>query len=129
MTQKEASAEAIRFWQWPGNWEQPSHRLSAFLFAALAHQFGVGGRRKVPTRGFMNDVKAISSYGPYLDAMFVDNECATLLEYPNANLNVPLNARIFSLKNSDKLIEYLQEIEDGTPPKVRAIAERIYGLS
>ena len=28
------------------------------------------------TRGFMNDVRAISAYAPYVDAMFVDRECA-----------------------------------------------------
>ena len=37
-----------------------------------------GGQRRV-TRGFMNDVRAISTYAPYVDAMFIDRECADLL--------------------------------------------------
>lgn len=55
-----------------GRWENLSQantlsRSYATLLEAL----------KPPTRGFMNDVRAISAYAPYVDAMFVDNECAT----------------------------------------------------
>ena len=39
----------------------------------------------------MNDVRTISTYAPYVDAMFVDNECAAFLaEKP---LSTDLNSK------------------------------------
>jgi hypothetical protein len=86
----------------------------------------VNGQRHI-NRGMMNDVRAIASYAPYVDAMFVDRECAALLaELPLAQ-DLKYKARIFSLTNGQDFLEYLAEIEAATPSEVREQAARIYG--
>ena len=75
----------------------------------------------------MNDVRAIAVYAPYVDAMFVDRECAALLaEPPLADLNY--KARVFSLSNGQAFLDYLAEMEAATLPEVRQQAARIYGV-
>lgn len=68
LSSDEAVREVVRFWAWSGNQKQPFHRISAYLFAGLSRKV-VAGQRKLPTRGFMNDVRAIAAYAPYVDAM------------------------------------------------------------
>ena len=78
----------------------------------------------------MNDVRAISTYGPYVDAMFLDNECASLLaEEPlRSKVKGNLKAKIFSATSGDAFLKYLRELELRAPPEVKQYAEEIYGL-
>jgi len=114
------------FWKWPKNREQPFGRILAYLFAALAAQFK-GGRRKLPTPGFLNDITAISAYLPYVDAMFIDNECAELLKHGRCRNDLNYNAAIFSLNKADAFFRYVREIVECTPNDVRVTATAIYG--
>jgi hypothetical protein len=57
----------------------PYLRISTLLWAALARKAAVGGQRRAPTHGMMNDVKTVATVLPYCDAVFVDNELAGLL--------------------------------------------------
>jgi hypothetical protein len=126
VAEADVGREVLRFWEWDRNLEQPHHRISAYMFAAIGRRV-VNGQRRV-NRGMMNDVRAIGTYAPYVDAMFVDRECAALLaEYP---LTQDLNykARIFSLTNGQAFLDCLAEIEAATPPEVREQAARIYGI-
>ena len=65
--EREAGREVVRFWEWERLREVPHHRISSYLFAGLARRV-VAGQRRV-TRGFMNDVRAISAYAPYVEAI------------------------------------------------------------
>lgn len=121
-----AGQKVLRFWNWHRNLEQPHHRISAYLFAAIGRRV-VNGQRRV-NRGMMNDVRAIATYAPYVDAMFVDRECATLLAEPRLAQDLNYKARIFSLTNGQEFLDYLAEIEAATPPEVREQAARIYGV-
>jgi hypothetical protein len=123
----EIEETTTRFWRWDGNKSQPFGRILAYMFAALAGQVKAG-RTKPVSRGFMNDVKAIAAYAPYVDAMFVDIECATLLSEGRPRDELEYKARIFSLNQKDEFISYLQEIENGTPEDVRHFASTIYGI-
>jgi len=67
----------------------------------------------------MNDVRAISTYAPYVDAMFVDRECAALLAEHRLAQDLEYKARIFSLTNGQAFLDYLAEIEAATPSEVR----------
>jgi hypothetical protein len=116
-----------RFWKWDGNREQPFGKILAYMFAALAGQVKAG-RTKPASRGFMNDVKAIAAYAPFVDAMLVDKECATLLGEGRPRDELSYKARIFSLNNKDEFLAYLQELEDKTPEDVRHFASTIYGV-
>lgn len=76
----------------------------------------------------MNDVRAISAYAPYVDAMFVDNECSALLAEEPLLSELDYKARIFSLSRGDEFLQYLAEMEEATPVEVRDYAARIYGV-
>ena len=77
----------------------------------------------------MNDVRAISTYAPFVDAMFLDNECASLLGEAPLRDDLNYRARIFSLNMQDEFVAYLAEIEAETPGEVREYAARIYGIN
>jgi hypothetical protein len=125
-SERDAEREVIRFWAWERNREMPHNRISAYLFAALARRV-VGGQRRL-MRGFMNDVRAISTYAPYVDAMFVDRECAELLGEGRLREELEYKARIFSFANTQAFIDYLQSLEQGVTDEVRQYATTIYGL-
>lgn len=111
-------------WDDPRNRQQPHFRLSSALFAALAWKVANGQRRV--TRGFVNDVTAIASYGHSVHAMFVDNECAALIrDLPEAERP---RARIFSLNERDDFLGYVRGLADRASPEVIAHAQRIYGV-
>lgn len=116
------------FWNWPKNREQPFGRILAYLFAALAGQFK-GGRTKLPTPGLLNDITAISAYVTYVDAMFVDNECAELLRHGRCRKDLNYKAKIFSLNNADAFLSFLSKIIESTPDEVRHEAITLYGLN
>lgn len=123
----EVGKAVLRFWQWERNLEQPNHRISSYVFAAIGRRV-VGGQRSV-NRGMMNDVKAIAAYAPYVDAMFVDRECASILGERRLQDDLQYKARIFSFANRDAFLTYLDELERKTPEDVRAAAKRIYDVS
>lgn len=121
-----ALGETVKFLNWPKNRSLPHHWISAHLFAAIADRFARGQKRR-PSRGMMNDIKAISSYGPYVDAMFLDNECASFLEEKSVRKGVKLKAQIFCLRRSDDFLAYLRELVDSTPQEVTDAARELYG--
>jgi hypothetical protein len=116
------------FWKWPKNREQPFGRILAYLFAALAAQFK-GGRTKLPSPGLLNDITAISAYVPYVDAMFIDNECAELLRHGRCLKDLDYKAATFSLNDADKFVAFIREIIERTPDEVRREAKTLYRLS
>jgi hypothetical protein len=121
----EACREVLKFWEWEKNREQPHHYVGSHIFAALARKV-VAGQKSV-TRGFANDVRAISSYAPYIDAMFVDRECAALMFELEPQLKT--KARIFSMRNGDEFLAYLDEIEQNTLDDIRRTANGLYQLN
>jgi hypothetical protein len=126
VAEADVGREVLRFWEWDRNLEQPHHRISAYMFAAIGRRV-VNGQRRV-NQGMMNDVRAIGTYAPYVDAMFVDRECAALLAVHPLAQDLKHKARIFSLTNRQAFLDYLAEIEAATPPEVREQAARIYGI-
>lgn len=113
------------FWHWERNIEIPAHAIACRFWAALAHRFG--GRQTKSSRGASTDIRAISVYGPYVDAMFVDREFAGIIR-ERPDIREFLNARIFSFSNTDEFLAYLDELADGASDEVREYAERIYGV-
>ena len=106
----------------------PHHRISAYLFAATAKRV-IGGQKTIINKGMMNDIRAISAYAPYLDAMFVDKTSAQLLQERPLLEDLEYKARIFSFANRDDFMAYLEELEADTPPNVREMASKIYGVT
>ena len=126
-TDREAAGAVYNFWDWPVNREMPVHRISAYLFAGIARRLASGQKRH-PSRGMMNDIRAISTYGPYVDAMFLDNECASLLSEEPLRTELRLKAKVFSAKSGEAFLQYLRDLEAAASAEVTRYAEEIYGL-
>ena len=117
--------EAERFLQSEAALSAPENHLSALLFAALRRR-AASGQKRVPNRGTPNDIKFISAYLPYCDAMFIDNEFAQLLsERPVASEVEDYPTRIFSTRSRDDFLAYLDTLEDD-PTHVERVV-RTYG--
>ncbi len=123
----QSDAAVLRFREWPANRELPTHKIFAYLMAAFGWKISSGQRRPIAA-GILNDFTAISTYGPYVDAMFVDKECAELLSHGKVRANVHLKAKMFSLHTRNELLEYLTDLSDSAPPAVKAWAREIYGI-
>lgn len=115
------------FWRWERNREMPFGRILAYMFAALAGQVRAG-RKKGVSPGFINDVEAVAAYAPFVDAMFIDKECALLLTQGRPGKELDFRARIFSLTNREEFADYLRGLEAQTTDEVRRYARIIYGL-
>lgn len=102
--------------------------IAAGMLAALAWRAGHNQLAR-PTRGLRADIQAISTYLPYVDAMFVDNECAQLLRRSPLHGRLSHTTRIFSIGSRDELLDWLTEIEDQAPPGHLDLVEHVYGPS
>jgi hypothetical protein len=95
------------------------------MFASLARKSY--GQKEASSRGMWNDIKVISTYIPYCDAIFVDKECAHLLSQKPTCDDLNYKAKIFSLRNKGDFISYLDSLINNTSNEVIARAEEIYG--
>jgi hypothetical protein len=125
-SEQDAVVRVGEFWDWSGINEMPYNRISAYLFAAFGRRVAMGQRKFTP--GLMNDFQSIAAYAPYVDAMFVDRECASLLNEGDLIRGLQYRARIFSYANADSFLDYLRELEAQATPEVRTYANRIYGV-
>lgn len=87
----------------------PVLRIGSLLYAALADQ-AAHGRTKPPSQGVVVDVNMISSLMPYCEAIFVDKENAALLADNRVKNRLGCNTRIFSLRNKEEFLQYLDEV-------------------
>ncbi|WP_342710856.1 hypothetical protein AAFG13_00925 [Bradyrhizobium sp. B124] len=122
---KDAFSEVLRFLDWPGNQHQPAHRIFAYLFAALGWRISSGQRPEMDA-SILNDFSAISTYAPYVDAMFVDKQCASLLRQGRLRDELNFKARIFSLSNPQEFLDYLKDLGDSATGDVRVLAHELY---
>jgi hypothetical protein len=74
----------------------------------------------------LNDFTAIATYAPYVDAMFVDKECASLLQHGRLRSELQYRARIFSLSNPQEFLNYLDELSNGATKEVVDWAAELY---
>jgi hypothetical protein len=121
------AVEIMKFWHWDRQREIPHQRISSYLFAAVSRRV-VMGEKRIIDRGLMNDVRTISTYAPYVDALFIDKRCAALLKEKPLRAELEYKARIFSMSNPDEFLGYLQELEGKTPDDVREHAAMIYNI-
>jgi hypothetical protein len=121
-------AAVLKFREWPPNQQLPTHRIFAYLMAALGWKVASGQKRPIEA-GILSDFTAIATYGPYVDAMFVDKECAELLKHGRLRADVQLKAKIFSLASSDDFLQYLADLAASTPQQIRTLARDFYGVS
>ncbi len=107
--------------------DAPYIKIASMLHAEMARRVIDHGRKKVPGRGFLNDVKMISTLLPYCDAMFIDNECRSfLLEKPLCE-EIDYGTKVYSLSNKEEFLKYLEEIrQSASEEHIKAVNE-VYG--
>jgi len=107
--------------------DAPYIKIASMLHAEMARRVIDHGRKKSPGRGFLNDVKMISTLLPYCDAMFTDNECRSfLLEKPLCE-EIDYGTKVYSLSNKEEFLKYLEEIrQSASEEHIKAVNE-VYG--
>lgn len=101
----------------------PHERISSEFFALLRQRLREGaykGREKNRKRfgGLFYDVRFISTYAPYCDAMVVDNLMYLWATDPLIDLPKRFGVRLFSRRNWDEFLSYLSDIEATQKPEV-----------
>ncbi len=104
----------------------PSLRIGTLLYAALASQ-AANGRLNPPSEGVSTDVSMISSFMPYCEAIFVDNENANLLSDGRVKIRLGCNTKVFSLKSKEEFLIYLDDIVKKASPEHLQFVEQVYG--
>lgn len=90
--------------------QAPFLDISSRLRATIAQQTQSDKKPRNPKPSDNYDVKAVSTYAPYCDAMFLDNEFRNLAEQGNIDVPGRYNVRLFSANNRDDFADYLQDI-------------------
>ncbi len=101
-------------------------RIESLLYAILADQASKG-RLKPPSPGVMTDVKMISSLLPYCEAIFLDKENAGLLMDGRVKAKLGHKTKIYSLRNKEDFLSYLDQIINQADPQHLAFVEQAYG--
>ena len=84
--------------------------ISSRLRATIAQQTQSDKKPRKPKPSDNYDVKAVSTYAPYCDAMFLDNEFRNLSEQRNIDVPGRYDVKLFSANNRDAFAGYLQDI-------------------
>lgn len=106
--------------------EAPFVKLQATMFAAIA-MLAAGGKKEPPNEGMTTDIETVAYLLPYCDAMFMDNECRSLLLNVPSALRPPETSRVYSLNSRAKFLEYLRSLRaDLTPEHIQALRD-LYG--
>ena len=106
----------------------PVERISSEIFALLRHMLRQGAfssREKAEKRfkGFFYDVRFISTYARYCDAMVVDTLMHRWATDPLIDLPGRYGTRFFSRRNWNELLAYLDEIERNLDPELEQALE------
>ena len=101
----------------------PVERISSELFAMLRllvreGAFASHEKAMKHCKGYFYDVRFISTYAPYCDAMVVDKLMHRLATHPLIDLGKRFGTRFFSRRNWPEFLAYLDEIERGMNPEI-----------
>lgn len=113
--------------------EVPFVQIASMLFASLARE-AADGRSKLPTRGMLNDIQMIASYSPYCDAIFIDQECHSLLrklpkqsQAYSAKVGLRLDQKIYSAATLEEFLHFLDGIEKNASQEHLELVRTVYG--
>ena len=104
------------FFKSPHFIEIPYQWLSARIFATLKNMVKQGAyidRDGALQRlsGFFHDVNNVSIYAQYCDAFIMDQAMASLVANPHVGLENRYGVNVFSLKNWDQFLAWLDVLE------------------
>lgn len=112
--------------------ELPCEWLSSRIFAtlkAMVRDGAFANRDKAVEKlgGIFYDVKHIATYAPYSDAIFVDNQMASLVGNPRVGLTDRFGTKVFSLNTLDGFMAWLDSVDAEMTPEHAEALERAYG--
>lgn len=109
----------------------PHIAISAALNAKLRQRvqqgyYGNAEAAKDTLMGHPYDVEFISVFGPYCDAMFLDNTMRQWLNENDFDFERQYGVRLYSKSNIEEFLDWLLELESTVPEDVEAAANEIY---
>ncbi|MHB1167511.1 MAG: hypothetical protein ACYC3E_01195 [Carboxydocellales bacterium] len=104
----------------------PFIKITSMLLAALARK-AAAGRKKPPNRGMANDINVLAVLLPYCDAMLIDTECHALMSERPLSEELDYNTRLYSLRNKEELLKYLDDIEESASKEHLDRVFEVYG--
>lgn len=109
----------------------PVDRISSEFFALLRYMLRQGAfpsRQKAEKRfkGFFYDVRFISAYAPYCDAMVVDVLVHRWATDPLIDLQARFGTRFFSRRNWHEFLTYLDRIERSLDPELERALKLVH---
>lgn len=107
--------------------EVPLVKIHCMLFAALARKAQSDSRMNPPNRGTIIDIKMISAFLPYCDAMFIDRPFHGYLNEEPLRSQINFNTKLFSVINKNEFISYLDTIEKNASKEHISLLDSIYG--
>lgn len=125
---KESIKEVFRFLASEEIMKIPFNKISSLLWACIAHQAAIGGRKRPPNIGMANDIEMVSVLLPYCDAMFVDREMFGLLSHGEVKKEVEkFGTKIFSPANKKEFLAYLDSVKESASKKHMERVREVYG--
>lgn len=115
----------IEFFQSPHFAEVPNQWLSSHMFATMREMvkrgtFSNRGKARKRLNGVFEDIKHISLYAPYCDAIVIDKFMADLVCMPTVNLQKRYGVEVFSLSSWDALLDWLDSLQAGMSEEHKA---------
>ncbi|WP_368293695.1 hypothetical protein [Dehalobacter sp. TBBPA1] len=104
----------------------PPLRISSLMWTALARRAAVVKQKRIPKGSIFNDIKTISNIFSYCDAIFIDKECASLLEEVKSEIGYN-DTRIFSMNTLDEFFLYLDNIKENMSKEHENQVYEVYG--
>lgn len=134
MPVNKALAEVVRYFSSKYFAELPYQWLSSRIFATIKSMVKNGAfsnREKAlgSLSGVFYDVQHISTYAPYCDAIFIDNQMANLVAQPSVSLTKQFGTQVFSLNPMDKFLAWLEALELTMDESHKTALMRAYGTS
>lgn len=105
----------------------PFVRITSLMYAAIAFRAAKSGKKKPPGPGAWIDINSISLLLPYCHAIFVDNECRSLLQEPAVREKMNYGTKVFSRSNRQEFMTYLDEIENSATKEHLEAVREVYG--
>ena len=107
--------------------EIPFVKISALLIAGLAWR-AISGQKKSPNKGMANDIFIVATFAPYVDAIFIDNGCFSLIsENPINEYLSEYKTRFFCQNTLKDFFDYLDQIEKDAPEHHQSFLNQVYG--
>ena len=104
----------------------PSIRIGSSIYAAIARD-AANGRTNLPSKGVFVDLKVISGFLPYCEAMFLDNENAAFLNDHQVKTKIGYSAQVFSRRNKEEFLTYLDDMLANADPAHLETIKKVYG--